>query len=315
LKKPVGICHVVRYNKHCIFCYDFVKNFLKITVIGETNNMKGHTIKTIGASFLALGLTAGTALAGKDLVDQWGQGQGATLTGSHFDSGRATLKASGMSLLRNHLSGFRKAAGIVVTGHTDSDGSDSYNMDLSKRRANTVRGFLRRNGVRGNISTIGMGESSPIADNSTPEGKAKNRRVTVKYEGSRDYQAVIDREKNCIKTMGGADVCGDVVLDSASFDTASAVLKPGAIAMLNEHMGDFKDARGIKITGHTDNRGSDSYNQSLSQRRANAVAEYLRRRGVRSPIAAVGMGESNPIASNDTPSGMAKNRRIEIKSQ
>lgn len=69
----------------------------------------------------------------------------------------------------------------------------------------------------------------------------------------------------------------------------------------------------IEIAGHTDSVGSDAYNQQLSQRRADAVANYLNSRGVmRDRMITVGAGETRPIASNDTEQGRAQNRRVEI---
>lgn len=69
----------------------------------------------------------------------------------------------------------------------------------------------------------------------------------------------------------------------------------------------------INIYGHTDSKGSDSYNLSLSERRANAVKAYLVAKGI-SPnrIFAMGRGESEPVASNDTETGRAENRRVEF---
>ena len=70
----------------------------------------------------------------------------------------------------------------------------------------------------------------------------------------------------------------------------------------------------IDVLGHTDSTGSDAYNQTLSQRRAQSVSDYLAGRGVaRARIASRGYGESQPIASNDTDTGRAENRRVEIK--
>lgn len=69
----------------------------------------------------------------------------------------------------------------------------------------------------------------------------------------------------------------------------------------------------IEVAGHTDSVGSDSYNQQLSQQRAEAVANYLNSRGVmRDRMITVGAGETRPIASNDTEQGRAENRRVEI---
>ncbi len=70
---------------------------------------------------------------------------------------------------------------IDVYGHTDSTGSEAYNMDLSKRRADSVARYLISRGVSSaRIQTQGMGENYPVADNTTPEGRALNRRVEIK---------------------------------------------------------------------------------------------------------------------------------------
>ncbi|MDE8651633.1 OmpA family protein [Novosphingobium album (ex Liu et al. 2023)] len=70
---------------------------------------------------------------------------------------------------------------IDVYGHTDSTGSDQYNMDLSKRRADSVARYLISRGVNSaRIQTQGMGESYPVADNATEQGRALNRRVEIK---------------------------------------------------------------------------------------------------------------------------------------
>ncbi|MEA1072637.1 OmpA family protein [Sphingomonas sp. LY160] len=70
----------------------------------------------------------------------------------------------------------------------------------------------------------------------------------------------------------------------------------------------------VDVLGHTDSDGSDAYNQGLSERRANAVADYLSSRGVaRARMGVRGFGETAPIASNATIEGKAQNRRVEIK--
>ena len=69
----------------------------------------------------------------------------------------------------------------------------------------------------------------------------------------------------------------------------------------------------IEVAGHTDSTGSDAYNQQLSERRANSVARYLGTRNVRNDrVIEVGMGESRPVASNDTDAGRQLNRRVEL---
>jgi outer membrane protein OmpA-like peptidoglycan-associated protein len=69
----------------------------------------------------------------------------------------------------------------------------------------------------------------------------------------------------------------------------------------------------IQVIGHTDAKGSDQYNQTLSERRANAVISHLRSRNIStSRLSAKGMGKTDPIASNDTEEGRAQNRRVEF---
>ncbi|HSG06308.1 MAG TPA: OmpA family protein, partial [Nitrospiria bacterium] len=69
---------------------------------------------------------------------------------------------------------------IEVAGHTDSTGSDSHNQQLSEKRARTVGSFLESRGIQEmRIITLGMGETLPIADNSSPEGRRQNRRVEL----------------------------------------------------------------------------------------------------------------------------------------
>jgi OOP family OmpA-OmpF porin len=74
----------------------------------------------------------------------------------------------------------RRATYIEIVGHTDDVGDDDYNLNLSLQRAEAVRDYLVSEGVDASkIATVGMGESMPIASNSTPEGRAENRRVEI----------------------------------------------------------------------------------------------------------------------------------------
>jgi len=106
-----------------------------------------------------------------------------------------------------------------------------------------------------------------------------------------------------------------VTLGDVLFDTGGATLKPGADLSLDRLAKYMKDHPGTKllIEGHTDSRGSDEYNEALSERRAQAVADALTTRGVPSDaIRTRGRGKSYPVASNDTPEGRQQNRRVEI---
>ena len=120
----------------------------------------------------------------------------------------------------------------------------------------------------------------------------------------------------------GIDVSrdGDVIKlnlpDGVTFDFARYDLKPQFYPALNTVAATLKEYNQtiVEVSGHTDSIGSDAANQTLSERRANAVAGYLMGQGVqRERFEVVGMGERYPVASNDTDSGRALNRRVEIR--
>jgi outer membrane protein OmpA-like peptidoglycan-associated protein len=106
-----------------------------------------------------------------------------------------------------------------------------------------------------------------------------------------------------------------LTLGDVLFDTAQATLKPGAgstIDRLAQFMADYPD-RHVMIEGHTDSRGADAYNLDLSERRADAVRDALVARSIDAArIRSVGLGETYPVASNESPDGMQQNRRVEI---
>ena len=75
---------------------------------------------------------------------------------------------------------------VIATGHTDSIGSDAYNQKLSERRAAAVKDYLVSKGIGASkVTTIGKGESQPVATNKTAEGRQKNRRVDIEFKGVR----------------------------------------------------------------------------------------------------------------------------------
>ena len=83
---------------------------------------------------------------------------------------------------------------ILIEGHTDADGADDYNQALSDRRAEAVRRSLVAQGVRaGRISTVGYGETQPLADNATTQGKAENRRVEVAIYANKEMKRAAER--------------------------------------------------------------------------------------------------------------------------
>ena len=108
-----------------------------------------------------------------------------------------------------------------------------------------------------------------------------------------------------------------VVLPGVNFAFNRADLLPAAKEILDrEVVPELKAQAGenVRVEGHTDSVGTDSYNQALSEKRAKAVGDYLISQGISSSrVETRGYGESQPVADNDSAIGRAKNRRVEIK--
>jgi OOP family OmpA-OmpF porin len=137
-----------------------------------------------------------------------------------------------------------------------------------------------------------------------------------------DGDGVLNERDKCPNTRPGAVVDLDgceveavIELDGVHFDFDKATLRPEAMVILNEAAALLSKHEKVvvEVAGHTDSVGSEAYNQGLSERRANAVRDYLASKGIRaSRLSAKGYGELRPIASNDTDEGRAENRRVEM---
>ncbi|HWR76051.1 MAG TPA: OmpA family protein [Thiobacillus sp.] len=104
------------------------------------------------------------------------------LEGVNFDFDKAALRQEDIAGLDKDVATLKTwgDVDIEVAGHTDSRGSDKYNMNLSRQRAEAVRNFLIGKGVSADrLTAKGYGESQPVADNATDEGRFKNRRVEL----------------------------------------------------------------------------------------------------------------------------------------
>ena len=102
---------------------------------------------------------------------------------------------------------------------------------------------------------------------------------------------------------------------NVTFATNSSDLSPAffdVLSSVSKVLAEF-DKTVVEVAGHTDSSGSDAYNQSLSERRASSVAQYLQSQGVIDErLLTVGLGESMPVADNSLSSGKQANRRVEI---
>ena len=118
--------------------------------------------------------------------------------------------------------------------------------------------------------------------------------------------AEVERLEEGIKVTMGSGILFAFDSDDLSGEATANLQKLAGV------LNDYKDTE-ILVAGHTDNVGSDSYNQKLSNRRAESVAQVLTNNGVaRKRLIIMGFGEDSPAFDNDTPAGQYKNRRVEL---
>ena len=105
-----------------------------------------------------------------------------------FDFDKSALKPEGRAKLDDLMAKIKgiNLEVIIAVGHTDSVGSNAYNQKLSVKRSESVKAYLVSKGIEKNrVYTEGKGETQPVADNKTSEGRAKNRRVEIEVVGTR----------------------------------------------------------------------------------------------------------------------------------
>ena len=149
--------------------------------------------------------------------------------------------------------------------------------------------------------------ASAEADSSRILAENAAREAALRAE---EMQRQIDALQAKTTERGIVLTLGDVLFTSGQAD-----LKAGAaenLGRLAQFLDQYPDRR-VEIEGHTDNVGSDGYNQDLSQRRADSVRSYLMQRGIAANrIAASGKGEHQPVADNESEGGRQQNRRVEV---
>lgn len=141
--------------------------------------------------------------------------------------------------------------------------------------------------------------------------------ATAELNRTKEQMRLVELERSLagvVKTR--TDTRGLILtLPGIFFDTGKSVLKPGARRTLDRVAAQLKNVTGTSMTieGHTDSVGSDETNMALSEKRAQAVRDYLVSQGVSAErVVTAGRGESTPIASNTTAAGRLQNRRVEL---
>jgi OOP family OmpA-OmpF porin len=228
--------------------------------------------------------------------------------------------------------------GMALSVEGVADSHNRYAIDASKGVVKNSAGecWLTVGGIREKLAecgdrVVGDADGDGVTDDKdmcpdTPRGAPVDARGCPLDS---DGDGVPDYLDKCPGTRAGAKVDKDgceikpmakiekVVIDNILlFDFDSAELKAGSTEVLNSSYAKFRgnaEVESVTITGHTDSIGSDAYNQGLSERRANAVRDYLVSQGAdASKLQARGVGESQPAFTNETDAGRAMNRRVEF---
>lgn len=168
------------------------------------------------------------------------------------------------------------------SGHSGKDGKFSLQLPIGDTFTIKVKTIVDST----KYGTIGIRQLAADEEFTEPFT------VTVKFEPKRTY-----------------------TLDNVHFDFGKASLRPDSFSELNELFSylQYKKEQKVEIAGHTDNVGTDGDNQKLSQQRAEAIKQYLVKKGINpTRIIAKGYGATQPIADNGTDEGRQINRRTEV---
>jgi OOP family OmpA-OmpF porin len=196
----------------------------------------------------------------------------------------------------------------------DDDG-DGVTNDLDKCPGTPAGAKVDAVGCELDSDGDGVGDSRDQCPN-TPAGTRVDEKGCVPDS---DGDGIGDDKDKCPDTPKGMRVDNtgcpfnkELLLQGVKFATDSDVILPESLPVLEGAAATLKryPEVNIEVAGYTDSRGADSYNQKLSERRAQSVLKYLKDSGVTNTLTAAGFGEKDPIASNSTEDGRQQNRRV-----
>lgn len=187
--------------------------------------------------------------------------------------------------------------------------------DMSERQKGTAVGAGVGAGVGAVIGSATGGRAGTGAVIGGALGAVAGNLWSKRMEDRRTAMEQATRGTNVEVTRTDDNQLKLNIPNDISFDTGSAAIKPPLRAVLDPFANSLRDdpSARLMIVGHTDNTGSDAINNPLSVERAQSVRDYLVTRGVAaSRVETAGRGDREPVASNATEAGRAKNRRVEI---
>ena len=182
---------------------------------------------------------------------------------------------------------------------------------LAKRRVEIARATAEKATAQERVQTLGARRDAVVLDARTREANdARERAAMAEITADSLRREMAELEAKQTKRGLVITLQNDVL-----FDVDRSDLKPGAMTELSRLASVLNEdpARKVRVEGHADSMGSDSYNLDLSRRRAEAVANALIQDGVDpTRVSSQGLGESQPVATNDTAAGRQQNRRVEV---
>lgn len=263
---------------------------------------------TAGISLLALGITAcaGTPDPSPRLLAAEASLAQAKASPQTLEMGRSSLEKADVALAQAKEEYFSRDENDYIHAIRMTEG---YTM-LAETRGDHKRTEMSIADIKERQSKIQI--ASQTAAKVQAEAEAARAMAAT---AAAEARAEMLRNELSAYELKQVDTGMTLILQDLQFPTNSAQLLPGAqqrLMPLAEFLNGEPEAR-IRIVGHTDAQGADDFNQNLSQRRAQAVGSYLMTQGITDTrIEIAGMGESQPIASNDTAAGRSENRRVEV---
>ena len=200
----------------------------------------------------------------------------------------------------------------------------AHRVYLADRKVDTARALAETRFADDQRAVLAAQRDSARLDARTREADAaKGQVATARNEADAAHLAAASSEQQAAELQHQIDVLHAkptdrglvLTLGDVLFTTGRADLKPGATGNLNKlvaFLNEYPD-RTAAIQGYTDSVGSQDYNQSLSERRADSVKSYLAGQGIGSiRLSASGRGQNDPVADNDSAAGRQQNRRVEV---
>ena len=187
----------------------------------------------------------------------------------------------------------------------------------AKAREEVARGEAERNRVLLQSREREAETAREVAAEQSQLADARARQAANARDNAQQAQADAANARQELEDLKAKQTERGMVLTLGDvlFDTAASAVKPGGMQVLDRVSAFLKehDQVRVMVEGHTDSRGSDDYNQHLSEQRAQSVAQTLEQQGVDADrLEPIGRGETTPIAGNDTAAGQQLNRRVEL---